>query len=91
MFFPHQSTQVGTRLHGKRLVLFWIGWVFLVVYTLAAFSQTMRHEMNLNQLREDLLAVVQKTMQPSHVSLWLRNPGASKGSNTRQLPGIDEE
>jgi hypothetical protein len=47
--------------------------------------------MDLKQLREDLLAVVQETMQPGHVSLWLRDPYASKGRNTRLLPEIDEE
>jgi len=40
--------------------------------TLAAFSVTLRNEVDLNQLREHLLTVVQETMQPSHVSLWLR-------------------
>jgi hypothetical protein len=59
--------------------------------TLAAFSKTLSSEMDLNQLREDLLAVVQETMQPSHVSLWLRDPEASRGRNTRLLPEIDEE
>jgi len=57
--------------------------------TLAAFSKTLSNEVDLNQLREDLLAVVQETMQPSHVSLWLRDPDASKGRNTRLLPEID--
>ena len=42
--------------------------------TLAAFSVTLRNEVDLNQLREQLLAVVQETMQPAHVSLWLRQP-----------------
>jgi len=42
--------------------------------TLAAFSATLRNEVDLDQLREALLAVVQETMQPSHVSLWLRKP-----------------
>lgn len=42
--------------------------------TLAQFSTTLRNEVDLNQLREHLIAVVQDTMQPSHVSLWLRQP-----------------
>ncbi len=40
----------------------------------AAFSATLRNEVDLDQLREQLLAVVQETMQPSHVSLWIRKP-----------------
>jgi hypothetical protein len=42
------------------------------VKTLAAFSTTLRQEVDLDQLREQLVAVVQETMQPSYVSLWLR-------------------
>jgi hypothetical protein len=59
--------------------------------TLAAFSMTLSNEVNLNELREQLLAVVQETMQPAHVSLWLRNSEPSSGRNTRLLPEIDEE
>ena len=42
--------------------------------TVAAFSTTLRQEVDLEQLKEELIAVVQETMQPSQVSLWLRPP-----------------
>jgi hypothetical protein len=41
---------------------------------IANFSSTLREEVDLNTLREHLLTVVQETMQPAHVSLWLRSP-----------------
>jgi hypothetical protein len=42
--------------------------------TLEAFSSTLRNEVDLSTLSEQLLAVVQETMQPEHVSLWLSKP-----------------
>jgi two-component system, NarL family, sensor kinase len=46
-----------------------------------AFSTTLRNEVDLDHLREELVAVVQETMQPSHVSLWLR-PTPQDGKRT---------
>jgi hypothetical protein len=42
--------------------------------TLTAFSRTARDEVELDRLAGRLVAVVEETMQPAHVSLWLSRP-----------------
>jgi hypothetical protein len=49
--------------------------------TLEAFSGRLRQEVQLDSLRRELLAVVQHTMQPAQVSLWLRPTSVTQESS----------
>lgn len=59
--------------------------------TLASFSATLGNEVNLEQLSEQLVSVVEETMQPEHASLWLRYPVQRKRRSTMHLPIISSQ
>jgi hypothetical protein len=46
--------------------------------TLDTFSARLREETDLTTLSEELVGVVRETMQPEHVTLWLRSDTASR-------------
>jgi hypothetical protein len=57
------------------------------VRTVEAFSASLRHEVDLDALSAELLAVVHYTMEPTEVSLWIRpRTGALQAQSSPWLP-----
>jgi hypothetical protein len=56
--------------------------------TIAAFSNRLRNQIDLDTLSSELLGVVDQTMQPTRVSLWLRPspPGSSGTARSEARP-----
>jgi hypothetical protein len=54
--------------------------------TLQEFSTRLGHETNLDRVGDELVGVVRETMQPTHVSLWLRPLPGPRGDTGSEEP-----
>ena len=59
--------------------------------TLAAFSSTLRNEVDMDRLSQALVDVVEETMQPEHVSLWLLDSDVEAQNVRRETQSAERE
>jgi hypothetical protein len=55
--------------------------------TVAAFAARLNDAMDLDQVRDDLVGVVQKALEPGHVSVWVSGP-AHRTPVGHQAPAV---
>lgn len=56
--------------------------------TLERFAQAARDETDLDRLTAELLRVIQETMEPEHVSIWLKPTAVYQPPVTDQIPSV---
>jgi hypothetical protein len=54
--------------------------------TIDAFSARLRQQLDLDKLSAELLGVVDQTMEPTRVSLWLRPPTRASWDHGDSVP-----
>ncbi|MQA99587.1 MAG: hypothetical protein GEU78_04745 [Actinobacteria bacterium] len=83
--WQHYSDPLGSRVQGFIDRRFYRRKVRRAAKTLEQFSQRLRDELNLESLTRELMDVINHTMGPSQVSVWLR----ASSTNDAALIGAD--